>query len=196
MCQSHVLLLTEFHNNPWTGREIYLMTKRKGFFCAVDICERPAHVRGWCDAHYRRWQKTGNVFAEVPLERRIKRIGACYEDGCGRPIDTNGLCVTHSRRLLRFGSILSEMPICDRFAPPECMVQDCHDKPEARCLCRFHYGLVKNYNVAPGWYDETFVAQKGVCHICENPEPRYQHLAVDHDHRCCPGKRSCGKNRK
>lgn len=49
-------------------------------------------------------------------------------------------------------------------------------------------------------YDGMLAAQGGVCAICKQPET-HQHrgrgmvvsLSVDHDHRCCPGKTSCGK---
>lgn len=34
--------------------------------------------------------------------------------------------------------------------------------------------------------------QGGVCAICKQP-PRRNKLHVDHDHSCCPGKRSCGR---
>lgn len=35
--------------------------------CSVENCGRPAEKRGWCNAHYRRWHKTGNVQAHKPL---------------------------------------------------------------------------------------------------------------------------------
>lgn len=35
-------------------------------------------------------------------------------------------------------------------------------------------------------------AQGGGCAICGSPPTEGRSLAVDHDHRCCPGKRSCG----
>jgi hypothetical protein len=56
--------------------------------------------------------------------------------------------------------------------------------------------LLHRYGVTPEWYDETLEAQGGHCAIC----PATEHggtgkinFAVDHDHACCPGPRSCGK---
>lgn len=50
-------------------------------------------------------------------------------------------------------------------------------------------------------YQRMFSAQDGRCAICGNAETRASskfgnssgRLAVDHDHSCCPGTRSCGK---
>jgi hypothetical protein len=54
------------------------------------------------------------------------------------------------------------------------------------------------YNLAPGWYDATLAAQGGTCADCHGPETktrlgRLLAFAVDHDRRCCPGFRSCGR---
>lgn len=35
--------------------------------CTVDGCGRPVVGRGWCQAHYGRWQRTGGVQADVPI---------------------------------------------------------------------------------------------------------------------------------
>lgn len=56
------------------------------------------------------------------------------------------------------------------------------------------------FQMTPEQYDSLFVAQDGVCAICRRPETKQhrgrgpvQELSVDHDHRCCPGKTSCGE---
>lgn len=53
------------------------------------------------------------------------------------------------------------------------------------------------YGISPEKYQEMHEAQGGVCAICAMPETMVMGgtpcaLAVDHDRRCCPGKRSCG----
>jgi Recombination endonuclease VII len=58
--------------------------------------------------------------------------------------------------------------------------------------------LKTQYNITEAAYDALFRRQNGVCAICGKPETRIQRgtvmqLSVDHDHACCPGKRSCGK---
>lgn len=41
-------------------------------------------------------------------------------------------------------------------------------------------------------YEEMLAEQGGGCAICRRPPGRTR-LHVDHDHRCCPGKKSCGE---
>ena len=59
--------------------------------------------------------------------------------------------------------------------------------------------LAKAYNLAKfgigiDKYNEMWLAQEGRCAACQRPEGECgsTRLAVDHDHACCPGKRSCG----
>lgn len=52
--------------------------------------------------------------------------------------------------------------------------------------------LRKMYNITLAEYDDMLLAQNGVCAICHGVNPGEDALSVDHDHRCCPGKKSCG----
>jgi hypothetical protein len=54
-----------------------------------------------------------------------------------------------------------------------------------------HWRLQRMYNKTQTWYDETLKKQGGVCAICGQP-PKNNQLAVDHDHSCCAGDKSCG----
>lgn len=47
------------------------------------------------------------------------------------------------------------------------------------------------YRLTVSEYEAMLEAQGGVCAICKQPPVR--RLCVDHDHSCCPGKRSCGR---
>jgi len=56
------------------------------------------------------------------------------------------------------------------------------------------------YNITTEEYNSMLEAQNHTCALCGRPEfvISYQtnnvlKLAVDHDHSCCPGVRSCGK---
>ena len=60
------------------------------------------------------------------------------------------------------------------------------------------YGLA-NYGLTRDQYDALLAAQHGLCALCARPEHtlnkshEIRALAVDHDHACCPGKKSCGR---
>ena len=50
------------------------------------------------------------------------------------------------------------------------------------------------YNLNQEEYNEILKAQNYGCAICGyNPKEKEKSLGVDHDHSCCPGKKSCGK---
>jgi len=58
------------------------------------------------------------------------------------------------------------------------------------------YKLKYNYGITLEQYEKMFQAQDGKCAICPNRAPesgRVRRLHVDHDHKCCPGNRACGK---
>jgi hypothetical protein len=70
------------------------------------------------------------------------------------------------------------------------------DTPEEIRLDRF---LRHKFNITYAQYMTVFIEQDGVCAICKQPETVKKNsdkivaLAVDHNHACCPGTRSCGK---
>lgn len=53
----------------------------------------------------------------------------------------------------------------------------------------------RTYGISIEQYDALLAKQGYACALCgrEHAEERRRRLAVDHDHRCCPGERSCGK---
>ena len=56
------------------------------------------------------------------------------------------------------------------------------------------YGLLRNYGLTLEMYNELLDAQGGVCAYCGTSDPGGQGaFHVDHDHSCCPGKKTCGE---
>lgn len=53
--------------------------------------------------------------------------------------------------------------------------------------------LQVTFNITGDQYDRMLEAQHGVCAICFQVDNKGKRLSVDHDHRCCPQTKSCGK---
>lgn len=144
--------------------------------CAVDGCERAKDrkaAKGMCGYHYK---KQG---PRSPTSRAVPR--ACAVAGCDR-MTRRRFCSPHA--LERFNA--SPGPIC--------AVGGCRRRASARGWCEKHYRPYAKYGLSPEANTALLEAQGGGCAICgitasESPHP----LVVDHDHSCCPGKRSCGK---
>lgn len=66
------------------------------------------------------------------------------------------------------------------------------EHPEAARNSTRKAGLRYNFDLTIEEYDMRLLSQGGVCAICGEP-PEKRRLAVDHDRKCCPGDRSCGK---
>lgn len=60
---------------------------------------------------------------------------------------------------------------------------------------RYNLGrhLLSKYGLTLDDYAAMAGVQGGGCAICEQPPKEGRRLAVDHDHGCCPGEKSCGK---
>lgn len=58
--------------------------------------------------------------------------------------------------------------------------------PRAYSLCFYHGISIEKFN-------NFLKEQNGVCSICKEPSEQGKTFHVDHDHKCCPGRASCGK---
>lgn len=53
--------------------------------------------------------------------------------------------------------------------------------------------LWQKYKLTPEQWDQRLKAQDSRCAICKRKEPTKKGWQMDHDHRCCPKSRTCGK---
>lgn len=55
--------------------------------------------------------------------------------------------------------------------------------------------LRQRFNKSADWYAEQLDKQKHCCAVCNKPKEENNgfELSVDHDHKCCPDRNSCGK---
>lgn len=134
----------------------------------------------------------------------------CTFSGCGRPFKGRGLCSGHLEQS-RQGSSLREIK-SRRPHPPnhrndlgekecsECRTYQPEDQFYSRreapdgltlsCkICSRSRARAVRYNVPMGYLEGLLASQEGRCASCKSLLVQWE---VDHDHRCCPGRYSCG----
>lgn len=180
------------------------MTDSKTKTCIVITegmaCGRPVHGRDWCQTHYGRWQRTGDVMADKPIP--IKYDGPCIgAKNCDRPVVARKLCTLHYGRwqsgtpldqpvrVVEYRSDRESRPgfyictSCDKERPAEefdggrLQCRTCRNRKSLSYQrkdprARRDRKLRYKYNKTIEWYDETFALQNGVCRICKKPETR------------------------
>lgn len=68
------------------------------------------------------------------------------------------------------------------------------ERQERVRLSKYKNFLKSRFNLSWDEYQRMFEEQEGCCAICGRHESEFKfRLGVDHDHRCCPGKKSCGR---
>lgn len=138
---------------------------------------------------------------------------ACSFTGCERPTRAaSGLCWTHGRQALK-GEVLrparawrsqSERDaqgrkLCrfgDHWLPEDMFGKSARSTDGLADLCRpcaTDKHRLLNYGITATDYDAMLMKQGGGCAICGEQCSSGRRLAVDHDHACCPGERTCGK---
>lgn len=79
------------------------MTERT---CSVEGCEHRHFGRGYCNAHYKRWRKTGEAGSPDVVLRAPTRtvvVATCVIDNCGSRVHGDGLCPKHYQRARNHG---------------------------------------------------------------------------------------------
>lgn len=98
--------------------------------CTIDGCSRKHNARGWCLAHYKRWQKYGDPLASHPPVPR-----ECGVEGCERRRVYREYCSMHRKRWLRHGDPEALRPP----VPTSCSIEGCEKQRAGRTWCSAHY---------------------------------------------------------
>jgi hypothetical protein len=53
--------------------------------------------------------------------------------------------------------------------------------------------LRSSFGITLEQYESKLAEQDGRCAICRREPLAEKRLGVDHDHRCCPGEKTCGR---
>jgi hypothetical protein len=136
--------------------------KRK---CSIDYCSRFFHAKDLCEPHYRQ-QLEGREISSI-LKKRDKGTSLIRNE---------------------FGEKLCLG--CNRWLNENLYTLDpsTQDRLKVRCkLCK----LLQLNNYDYDNYLILFNKQNGACAVCSDA-PMEKSLALDHDHKCCPKRYSCG----
>lgn len=154
-------------------------------YCEVEGCSNPRFGHGYCNAHYKRWRKTGDPGS---AEMR-KKTEFCTVEGCLRKHTAKGLCHSHLNRYNRTG-VWPTTPITpiakwyrtDKCGRPYCDLPGNHQgycpRHNARRKVFISYGM-------RGWedFDEMWERCQGLCNICKiDLEIDSKNTHVDHCH--------------
>ena len=141
---------------------------------------------GVCTAHRQR-QLRGAV-VDVPI--RIYNPGrGCSTEGCNKSHHAHGMCADCFRRSLRGNRALNQACAhCGALMEASARRRYCVNcSPPGDTAARV---MLRNYNFSRAEYNALLAKQSGVCAmvLCGRPAK-----VIDHDHVCCPGKKTCGK---
>jgi hypothetical protein len=112
--------------------------------CKVPDCDGRAvtYDPGFCASHYYRWQRYGDVKADVPFGfRQPVKATKCKVESCDRQAAyRSGFCGTHNYRWLKYGDAQADVPVRVKGAVKvKCQVADCDRQSRARGFCVLHY---------------------------------------------------------
>lgn len=187
--------------------------------CTFDGCGYASFKAGLCQAHYAQ-KRRGGPLRPVRNRKQPEPV-RCEGPDCEHWADYGGLCGSHHRQV-RQGRELSPLrvtmpggesaakvrdhegrklcPPCGRWLveghfhrsarEPDGLAGWCRD---CNAAAQRRWALATKYGMTPDAYDAIAEQQGNVCAICREACTRGSALSVDHDHRCCPGDRSCGK---
>ena len=145
----------------------------------------------------------------------------CLAEECTAPSVSRGLCARCYSRIRRLGRIeeypatistarhsLSDVDtegktaICSVCGPTKIRVRKSRKSHECMTVrrrtpssppARRKAWLKQKYGLTPEEYDALLQIQDNACAICRTTDVGARSWHVDHDHACCPGRKSCGK---
>lgn len=149
--------------------------------CSIPNCNKPHLARGWCQAHYRRWQRHGDLMEDKPLETPPGEAQTCSIPNCGKPHYARGWCDPHYRRWRDHGDPLGGLTYDDSAQRYFREVVMAYDGDECRA-----WPLAKDPQ-GYGRFGGKHVHRR-VCEEANGPAPTPKHEAA---HSCGGGHLAC-----
>lgn len=164
--------------------------------CSVHYCERPVLAKGFCSAHYHQ-DLRGEELRPPRRSAAYNGNEVCEFEPCDRLKESPRWCGAHALQAARGDGTLRPIGfrMVDRTLP--CLESGCSESRDTAIgYCHQHarrVNLLKRYGLSQEDYAALLALYDGTCHICRQLPPDDKVLAIDHDHSCCPGTKSCGR---
>lgn len=152
--------------------------------CSIEACDKAAFCRGWCSAHYSRWQRHGdpNFVSRTPPMHPSATHKWCSRCKTERPISDFGLRVS--------GRLKGYCKPCDReYADAYARTEAGKAKHKVASAKWSHgprkeYDLMWRYGLTLTAYEAMRSQQGDRCAICGAVEPggKLRRWCVDHCH--------------
>ncbi len=171
--------------------------------CSVESCQQAVFACNYCKRHYQKWHTYGD-----PLSGRTnkKNSGGCLVEDCINVHCALGYCEKHYKRVRSHGdptadgrrTVVDGLLRCGRCNLNKLINEFTLNRSQPTGFsiyckpCRRSIDMFQNFGLTEQRFQDLLIAQENQCAICCTIEPHLGQWHVDHDHSCCPGKRSCG----
>lgn len=199
LCATHYERMRK-HGDVRAHIPIRKPVRERFFICAVEGCADLARSDGLCGPHALRLRREGDVRADDPVHK--KTPSRCTVADCDLPAICRGVCPPHYYRLTTWGDTRPDIPLRKtarrNLDGAQCSVEGCVNVAHSNDLCEWHFTqqryLWTRYRMTASQYQSLLAEQDYRCAICRTDDSGMRNGTwnVDHDHSCCPEKRSCG----
>lgn len=125
--------------------------------CIIGDCERAHNARGWCLAHYKKWQKYGDPLGKAsPRERKT-----CSVETCDRTMYARAYCKLHYKRHMTHGDLTYGR------SRRRCSVDGCDEPRHSNGYCVKHFTRWKRHGSATARMPGEVINGKRVCPLCK-----------------------------
>ncbi len=144
--------------------------------CTVEWCDRPHKAVGFCGAHYQQ-NKIGLELKPVAIRRTAAEMAEQASRGVRECLDCR-----------------VEFPLTTEFFYLNNGPSQRKGQWQSRCKrCEVGNRLKTQYGMTLETWEAMLESQGNACAICRTDDPgKLGNWQTDHDHKCCPGKVTCG----